>query len=147
LWVGVQGFGEQVLADVGSVSVGGVDEVHAKLDYAPQRRERPVQVRRVTPDSLAGDAHRAEPHPVYGQVSADVDRAGHAGPGGRPPGAPSRGRGGSLTHSISHVQFAISVSRLRVGLVWPAMDLASFLPAACELLAVPSTADRPEELA
>ena len=34
-----------------------------------------------------------------------------------------------------------------MGLVWPAMDLASFLPAACELLAVPSVADRPEELA
>ncbi len=34
-----------------------------------------------------------------------------------------------------------------MGLVWAAMDLASFLPAARELLAIPSTADRPEELA
>ena len=38
--VGMQRLGEQVLADVGSVGVGGVDEVHAELDYPAQRGDR-----------------------------------------------------------------------------------------------------------
>ena len=59
--VGVKRLGDELLADPGPVGVGGVDQVDAELDRAPQHRDCGVAVRRrLAPDPLPGDAHRAE---------------------------------------------------------------------------------------
>ena len=71
--------GDERLADIRTVGVGGVDEVHAALDRAPEHRLRGVPVRGLAPDPCPGDAHRAEAEPVDGEVTADIDRAGRAG--------------------------------------------------------------------
>ena len=77
----VQRLGDQRLADVGTVGVGGVDEVDAELDRPAQHRLGLVAVRRLTPDAVTGDPHRAEAETVHGEVAADVDGAGGGGGG------------------------------------------------------------------
>jgi hypothetical protein len=69
LGVGVQRLGQQLLADRGAVGVGGVDQVDAELDRAPQHRQRRLVVGRVAPDALAGDPHRAEPESPHLQLA------------------------------------------------------------------------------
>src|ERR1700730_6172472 len=62
-WVGVQGLGDQALADLGPVGVGGVDEVDVERHGPAQCLLGPVPVGRITPDPRAGDPHRAESQP------------------------------------------------------------------------------------
>jgi hypothetical protein len=56
--VGMKRLGDQLLADIGPVGVGGVDQVDAELDCAPQHGDRFVVVVRRSPDTVAGDPHR-----------------------------------------------------------------------------------------
>ena len=58
--VGVEGFGDEVLADLGPVGVGRVDEVDAQLHGAAQHSDGLVVVFGRTPDAGAGDAHGTE---------------------------------------------------------------------------------------
>ena len=77
--VRVQRLGDQVLADLGPVGVGGVDQVDAELDRrgaAP--RLRLVGVVGRAPDAVAGDPHRAEAEPADLEVAADREGRGHA---------------------------------------------------------------------
>ena len=79
--VGVQRLGDELLAHRGTVRVGGVDEVHAELDRAPQDRDRLVVVGGVAPDAGAGDAHRAEAEAAHGEIAEGERRGvrvGHA---------------------------------------------------------------------
>ena len=71
--VGVERLGDQLLAHLGPVGVGGVDEVDAELDGAAQDRLRALAVGRRPPDALAGDPHRAEPEPAHLEVAAERD--------------------------------------------------------------------------
>ena len=73
--VRVQRLGDELLAHRRPVGVGGVDEVDAQLDGAPQHGLRHLAVGRVAPDAGAGDAHRAEAEAAHGEVTTDVDRA------------------------------------------------------------------------
>ena len=73
--VRVQGFRDQLLADVGPVRVGRVDQRHAELNRAPKHRQRLIVVTRRPPDALTGDPHRAKPKPVHLEAT-DPDRPG-----------------------------------------------------------------------
>jgi hypothetical protein len=84
IWVRVERLTDELLADVGPVGVGGVDEVDAELDRAAQHRLRLVAVSGRAPDTVTGDPHGAEAQAVDRQVAAHVDRAGHSGVHGFP---------------------------------------------------------------
>src|ERR1700761_5877492 len=73
--VGEEGLGDELLADVGAVGVGGVDEVHVELDCATECGERAWFVLWRTPDAVAGDAHGAVAEAIYCQVAADCERS------------------------------------------------------------------------
>ncbi len=77
--VGVQRLGDEDLAHLRAIRVGGVDEVDAQLDGAAQHRLRGFAVGRVAPDPPSCDAHRAVAEAVDGEVTADRDRAGRRG--------------------------------------------------------------------
>ncbi len=68
--VGSERLGDELLAHVRSVGVGGVDAVDAELERPAQdgSRCRPVGWR--APDAVAGDAHGAEAEAVDGEVFA-----------------------------------------------------------------------------
>jgi hypothetical protein len=76
--VGVQRLGDQPLRDLGAVGVRCVDQVDVELDRAPQYPPALVGVAWLTPDSVAGEPHRAEAEAVDGQLAADVEGAGRA---------------------------------------------------------------------
>ena len=65
LGIGMERLGDQFLADLRAVGVGGVDQVDAELERAAQDREGFLVVGRRSPDALAGDPHRAEAQPAY----------------------------------------------------------------------------------
>ena len=90
--VRVQRLADQFLADVGAVRVGGVEEVDAEVGGPAQDGHRLRTARRVTPDALAGDLHRAVAEAVDLQVSAEADPTG--GRGGGLVGGRCRGVGG-----------------------------------------------------
>ena len=71
--VRVQRLGDQFLAHRRSVGVCRVDEVDPQLDHPPQRRDSLPPAGWLAPDPAAGNAHRAEPQAVDGQVTADID--------------------------------------------------------------------------
>ena len=74
--IGVQRLGDQLLADLGPVGVGGVDQVDAELDDPAQHALGPVAVGRLAPDPVAGDPHRAEAEAVDLEVAADLESVG-----------------------------------------------------------------------
>jgi hypothetical protein len=75
LAVGVQRFRDQLLGHVGAIRVGGIDEVHPQLDRAVEDSNGLAPVRRWSPDTLAGEPHGAEAHPVHAEVAAQGDGA------------------------------------------------------------------------
>ncbi len=75
LRVRVERLGDQLLADMRAVGVGGVDQVDAELDRPPQDRDGLVVIGRRPPDAGAGDPHGAEAQPAHPAI-ADLDRAG-----------------------------------------------------------------------
>lgn len=64
-------FGDEPLAHLGAVAVGGVDEIDAELGDAFQDALRLGRVCGLTPDAGAGDAHRPEAESVDGKIAAD----------------------------------------------------------------------------
>ena len=63
--------GDQVLADLGTVGVRGVDQVDAELDDAPEEALGLLRILRRAPDALPCDAHGAEAEAVDLEVTAD----------------------------------------------------------------------------
>jgi hypothetical protein len=84
LRVRVQCLTDEVLADERPVGIGGVDEVRAQLDRAPEHPDRLVAVRRLAPDPGAGDLHRAEAEAVDDQVPAEREGVHAGNPNARP---------------------------------------------------------------
>src|SRR6478752_665813 len=74
--VRVQGLREDLLADVGPVGIGGVDEVDAELDGAADDGDGRLAVRRLAPDPVADNAHGAEAQPVHSPQVLQIDRCG-----------------------------------------------------------------------
>ena len=66
----------QLLADLRSVRLRGVDEIDAKLDGAAEHRQRLRLVLRRAEDAVAGDPHRAESEPAHRKVAAEVESVG-----------------------------------------------------------------------
>src|SRR6266566_2052001 len=77
-FIGVKGLADQFLRNIGTVTVGGVDEVDADLMKPAQRRKRCATVRRRTPDARSGETHRAVAETVDSGVS-DLELTGGAG--------------------------------------------------------------------
>src|SRR5207244_4245523 len=62
--IGMQRFGDQLFIGVGAVGVGGVEEVGAELERAPEELLCARPVLRRAPDVGAEHAHGAKPEPV-----------------------------------------------------------------------------------
>ena len=60
LRVGVKRLRDELLADIGPVGVGGIDEVHAELHGALQNTLRFFAILGRAPDTVTGKAHRAD---------------------------------------------------------------------------------------
>ena len=52
--VGMEGFADQIFADIGAIRVGGVDEVDAEFPQASEDAQRFVTVFRLAPDTGTG---------------------------------------------------------------------------------------------
>src|SRR5277367_5565861 len=75
-WVWIQRFRNQFFRDSGSVGISCVDEVHFKVDHAPQRCKGGVFVSGRSPDARTGDAHSAIPEAIDREVAAYCERTG-----------------------------------------------------------------------
>jgi hypothetical protein len=106
----VQRLGDEVLADLGAVGVGGVDQVHAELGQAAKHGQRPLAIGGFAPDAIASDAHRAEADAPHGHVAAErqlacgcgswpVGGGGHAADDATARAESSRGRLLGLGHA------------------------------------------------
>jgi len=73
--IGVQRLGDQLLAHVGPVGVGGVNQVDAQLDRAAQGGDRAVTVLGRPPDPVAGYPHRPEAEAANSQLPAEGQRS------------------------------------------------------------------------
>src|SRR6202521_1860935 len=73
--IGRQRFGDQLLADPGTVGIGCVDEADAELDRTAQQAYRCCPILRRTPDAAPGDPHAAEAEPADAEI-AKAQRAG-----------------------------------------------------------------------
>ncbi len=78
--VGVQGFADQALGDLGAVGVGGVDERDAELDGAAQNAAGFVGIGRLAPGAIADKAHGSVAEAMDREIAADAE--GAAGGGG-----------------------------------------------------------------
>src|SRR4029079_12368352 len=86
--------GDQLLADVRAVRVGGVYVFAAELHGAAQHGARIVDVGGRAGDPGPGQAHRAEAEAVDLELPGDRERSGRGG-GGHGGGPPVRGSAGS----------------------------------------------------
>src|SRR5215217_7073155 len=68
--VGVERFGDQALGDLGTVGVGGVDEVHSMLYGPPEHAASFLRVLGFTHDTLPRQAHGAEAQAIDEEVAA-----------------------------------------------------------------------------
>ena len=75
--VGVQGLGQELLADVRPEGIGGVNEVNAEFDGAADDGDGGLAVRRFAPDAVPDNAHGAESEAVDGPQVLEADRGGH----------------------------------------------------------------------
>ena len=76
--IGVEGGPDQLLADVGAVRVGGVDQVDTQLDGASQHRDGLVPVGGLSPDPGPGDPHGAKPEAMHHQLPTEGKRTAGA---------------------------------------------------------------------
>ena len=63
--------GDEQFAYVRTVSVGGIDEIHAELDGPAQNFPRVLSIGRPTPYPLARQAHRAKAKPINRKIAAE----------------------------------------------------------------------------
>src|SRR5947209_8504701 len=73
IWV--ERLGDQPLADLGPIGVGGIDEVDAEIDRAAEHALAFLAISGLTPDAFAGQPHGAEAEAIDGEITADFDRA------------------------------------------------------------------------
>jgi hypothetical protein len=67
----VQRLPDQVLTDVRTVRVRGVDEVDAQLDRAPEHPQALVPIGRFAPDARSGDLHGSVAEPVDDEIPTE----------------------------------------------------------------------------
>ena len=64
IWM--QRLGDETLGNFGSVGVGGVNQIDAEFDGAPQDSDRLGMILRLSPYAGTGELHRAEAEPANG---------------------------------------------------------------------------------
>ena len=64
-------FCDEKLARFWTIRIGRVDQVHAKIERAPQNFLCVLAIGRLTPDPLSRYAHRAEAEPIHGKIAAE----------------------------------------------------------------------------
>ncbi len=79
LRIRMQRLRDQLLADVRTIRLRGIDQVHAELDGATKDGETFLPVLRRPPDTVARETHRAESEAMDGKFSADGKRAAGCG--------------------------------------------------------------------
>jgi hypothetical protein len=75
----MQGLLDEALADVGSVSVGGIDEADSQLNGTAQNCESFFRIPRLTPHPITDEAHSAESETVDLEITADRECPGGSG--------------------------------------------------------------------
>jgi len=78
-WIRKERLGDDLLTHVRAVRIGGVDEIHAQLDRAPEDANGFLAVFRLAPNAFARQAHGAETEPMNAQVLPNVKLAGLRG--------------------------------------------------------------------
>src|SRR5262245_21595833 len=73
-WIRVESFGDEQFACVWTVSIGGIDQVHAELDCTPENFQRILSIGGPTPNALPSNAHRAKAKSINGEVAAQIKR-------------------------------------------------------------------------
>src|SRR5205085_1344145 len=77
--IGMKRFGNEDFVGVRPVALGGIEEIGAQLEGAPQDLERVLAIGRLAPDAaVVDDAHRAEAEPADGEVGDFYRLALHA---------------------------------------------------------------------
>ncbi len=66
---------DQALAHGGSVDIGGIDEVHAEIDRAPEQCVHCLCIEGFAPTLLSGDFRRTESDAIHLQIAADPQRS------------------------------------------------------------------------
>src|SRR5712691_1188059 len=69
--IGIQGLGDDSLADIGPVRIRGVDEIDPEFDGASHDANSLTPIRRFAPDSLTGETHRTKCEPSKEEIDAD----------------------------------------------------------------------------
>src|ERR1017187_2175128 len=69
----IQRLGNQLLTDIRTVGIRGVDEVDAQLKRAVQYAARLRRVLRCAPDIGSGNAHGAKAEAIHDQIAAYAD--------------------------------------------------------------------------
>ena len=67
-------FRDEQFAHFRTVSIGGIDKVHAELDRPTQNFQRILSISRPTPYSLARQAHRAKAKSIHRKIAAQKKR-------------------------------------------------------------------------
>ena len=132
LGVGVERFEDEPLTDLGTVGVGGVDEVDTHVDGPPQDGDALAPVGRLAPDARTGDLHGAEAEPVDGggAVPTGAEGEGTARSDGLG-GAEGVGHGGSWSRwgcSLWVVHATVGCVRRPVAARRRAVGATSVLP-------------------
>ncbi|GAA1242735.1 hypothetical protein GCM10009676_30240 [Prauserella halophila] len=79
----MQRLADQLVRDVGSVELGGVDVIDTELDGAAQHGDGLVVVTRWPQDAGTGQLHRTEPDAVHGNLAEGVRIHGRDASGAR----------------------------------------------------------------
>ena len=78
-WIRKQGFGNQFLADMGTVGIGSIDEVDLHLNRFAENRECGFAIRGRTPDAFAGKAHSSKAKTMDRKLTSEANISGQAG--------------------------------------------------------------------
>src|SRR5215470_7005817 len=74
--VGIQSFGDDFLAYIRAVGIGGVNKVDAEIDGAAKHADGFAAVSGLSPNALSSDTHRAEAEAIHFEIVADAELAG-----------------------------------------------------------------------
>src|SRR5713101_5074851 len=77
--IGIQGLGDDFLADIGPVRIRGVDEIDPEVDGASHDANSLTPIRRLAPDSLTGEPHRTQSEPSHEEIVTDQQFAAETG--------------------------------------------------------------------
>src|ERR1700678_1857322 len=75
-WIRVQGLGNNLFTHLWAIRIRGINEMDSQLHSLPQYAHGCDPVRRLAPNSLAGDAHSTIPQPRHTQIISNQKLTG-----------------------------------------------------------------------